>query len=49
MDGLLNLVIFVLILYVISRVAHHFTNTQKKLSVLEQKLDEVLKRLDKKD
>lgn len=49
MSGFLNLMLFVLLIYVISRVAHHFTNTKKKLSELEQKVDEIIKRLDEKD
>ncbi|WP_176215250.1 hypothetical protein [Cytobacillus gottheilii] len=48
-DALLNLILFVIIIYLISRAAHHFTHTKRKLHELEQKLDDVLKRLDGKD
>jgi hypothetical protein len=38
---ILNVGYFLLIIYIISRIAHHFNNTKIKLNVMDKKLDEI--------
>ncbi|WP_449540258.1 hypothetical protein [Ferdinandcohnia sp. Marseille-Q9671] len=39
--AIINIVFFVFIIYLISRVAQHFHNTKVKLNEIDQKLDEI--------
>lgn len=48
-DVLLNSAFFLLILYLISRMAHHFNNTKNKLNEVDKKLDEIKKTISKED
>lgn len=49
MDVILNLAFFFLIIYLISRVAHHFNNTKNKLNEMDKKIDELKEIIIKKD
>ncbi|MDQ0229082.1 tetrahydromethanopterin S-methyltransferase subunit G [Metabacillus malikii] len=40
---IINLLFFVLMIYLISRVAHFMNNTKIRLDEIERKLDEILK------
>ncbi|MGP4108892.1 hypothetical protein [Virgibacillus sp. L01] len=44
-----NLAFFVLIVYLISRVAHHFNNNKKKLNEMDKKIDEIKEIISKED
>ena len=49
LGAILNLAFFVLIVYLISRVAHYFSNTKKKLNEMDKKIDELKEIIVKKD
>jgi tRNA(Phe) wybutosine-synthesizing methylase Tyw3 len=39
--AILNIVFFVLVVFLISRVAHYFNETKNRLNRIEKKLDEI--------
>ncbi|WML44388.1 hypothetical protein [Neobacillus sp. PS3-40] len=41
MGAILNIVFFVLVVFLISRVAHYFNETKNSLNKIEKKLDEI--------
>ena len=45
MEGLLSIPLFLFLIYMISRVAHFFHFTRKKLEEIDQKLEEIKNRL----
>lgn len=47
--AIFNLAFFILIIYLISRVAHHFNNTKKKLNEMDKKIDELKEIISKRD
>lgn len=44
-----NLAFLIFIIYLISRVAHHFNNTKKKLNEMDKKIDEIKEIISKED
>ncbi|MBW8351265.1 hypothetical protein K0H71_17740 [Bacillus sp. IITD106] len=39
--AIINIIFFVLVIYVISRVAHFFNHTKSKLNEIDKKIDEI--------
>ncbi len=48
-SAVLNIVLFVLIIYLISRVAHFMKNVTGKLNELDRKIEEIKGSMDKDD
>ena len=48
-DGIFNGVVFILLIFLLSRVAHHFHNTKLKLEEIDRKLNVLMENLDKKE
>lgn len=46
---IINLIIFVFIIYLISRVAHFFNHTKDKLYEIDKKIDEIKAYISNKD
>lgn len=40
-ESFINILVFILIIYLISRVAHFFSNTKAKINEIDKKLDEL--------
>ena len=47
--AILTIFFFVLVVYLISRVAHFFNDTKNRLNMIEKKLDEIKENLSKKN
>jgi hypothetical protein len=47
--AIINLIIFVFIIYLISRVAHFFNHTKNKLYEIDKKIDEIKEYISNKD
>ncbi|WP_226529851.1 hypothetical protein [Metabacillus niabensis] len=47
--AILLILFFVLVVYLISRVAHFFNDTKNRLNMIEKKLDEIKENLSKKN
>lgn len=48
-SAIFSIAFFVLIIYLISRVAHHFSNTKKQLNEMDRKIDELKEIIVKKE
>ena len=48
-DGFFNGVVFILLIFLLSRVAHHFHNTKVKLEEIDRKLNVLMDSLDIKE
>lgn len=48
-EAIIGLIFFVLVIYLISRVAHFFNHTKNKLNEIERKLDEIKQSIPTKD
>lgn len=49
MEAILNLAFFALIIYLISRMTHHFNNTKNKLNEIDKKIDEIKESISKEE
>ncbi|WP_100407847.1 hypothetical protein [Bacillus solitudinis] len=49
LSAIFSLILFVLVIYGISRIAHYFNNTNEKLNKIDNKLDEIKAFQDKKE
>ncbi|MCV9887967.1 hypothetical protein [Metabacillus halosaccharovorans] len=47
--AILTIFFFILVVYLISRVAHFFNDTEIRLNMIEKKLDEIKENLSKKN
>lgn len=47
--AIVNVILFIFIIYLISRVAHFFNNTRNKLNEIDTKLDEIKKEISGRD
>lgn len=47
-EAIISLILFALVIYLISRVAHFFNSTATKLNELDKKLDEIKEQITNK-
>lgn len=47
--AMINIIFFVLVIYLISRVAHFFNYTKNRLNEMDKKIDEIKEYISKKD
>ena len=47
--AILSIFFFILVVYLISRVAHFFNATKNRLNMIDKKLDEIKENLSKKE
>ena len=47
--AIINTIFFVLVVYLISRVAHYFNDTKNRLDNIDKKLEEIKNNIDNKD
>ena len=49
LGAIINLLFFVLVIYLISRVAHFFNHTKNRINEIDKKIDEIREHISKKD
>lgn len=48
-ESIISLIFFVLVIYLISRVAHFFNDTKNRLNEIDKKIDEIKEYINNKD
>ncbi|GAE37461.1 hypothetical protein JCM9157_4762 [Halalkalibacter akibai JCM 9157] len=47
--AILNIIFFLLVIYLISRVFHHFNDTKNRLHEIDKKLEEINEKISNRD